>query len=615
MSTPGWYPDPQDADLLRYYDGQSWTEHRQPAAGSAPPPAQSEQTAAEPPADSPAEPQPQPQPVPPWQQSAQAPPPEPQVQSVPPWQQPARAAPSQPESQATAPWQQYGATPQPYSAAPSDQPYGTAPYQQSYGAPAGYGGAPAQPAPRRSRKLPLILAVVVVLVAGLLTGGYFLFFNNNEPTLTYAGKSIKDANGVLKTAESSVTALVSKRHGAKNDQTRCYFAVPKKPEPGKKKTDVDTTLRCGPVLFVDGDPSSAYLGFPMTAQASGSQAVLTVASAPSAPDPDAIPADVSLKRPDGKSAPNGSGGLKVPAPPAAQKNAVAVADINDVTVAAAQAGAVMGSLNGGIALVKLGKVQRYGHGDAARSAPAGEQLIAFQTAGVKGNNDQQNDLTSQAMISVDGGTGVPVPDAQAGQYIVAAVPTDAKSVDLVLDDEGLKQSLSLLDGKPGAQNVTVLARTNRDMTTPVATSGVFTFSPKVKFDDGTSGTSEAIKITMNVANLLYRTLPADGAATASSPAKAILHISVTYKGAHDIGEFGFPSALLTFTPTGGAAVKAVNRATVKDKLYNTFEVPGNMTGGVLTIAGKVKQPFSGGGGSYTVGLRSPVRVSISIPLK
>jgi hypothetical protein len=35
VSTPGWYPDPTDANSIRYYDGSSWTEHVQ-AQPSAP---------------------------------------------------------------------------------------------------------------------------------------------------------------------------------------------------------------------------------------------------------------------------------------------------------------------------------------------------------------------------------------------------------------------------------------------------------------------------------------------------------------------------------------------------------------------------------------------------
>ena len=39
MTQPGWYPDPQDAASVRYFDGQAWTEHRRPAPAqwSAPP--------------------------------------------------------------------------------------------------------------------------------------------------------------------------------------------------------------------------------------------------------------------------------------------------------------------------------------------------------------------------------------------------------------------------------------------------------------------------------------------------------------------------------------------------------------------------------------------------
>lgn len=40
MSDPsaGWHPDPEQPGQLRYWDGSQWTEHRQPAGPTAPPP-------------------------------------------------------------------------------------------------------------------------------------------------------------------------------------------------------------------------------------------------------------------------------------------------------------------------------------------------------------------------------------------------------------------------------------------------------------------------------------------------------------------------------------------------------------------------------------------------
>lgn len=38
IQPPAWHPDPQDPQMLRYWDGQQWTEHRSPLNVAPPPP-------------------------------------------------------------------------------------------------------------------------------------------------------------------------------------------------------------------------------------------------------------------------------------------------------------------------------------------------------------------------------------------------------------------------------------------------------------------------------------------------------------------------------------------------------------------------------------------------
>ena len=519
MAEAGWYPDPELAGSLRYFDGETWTAYREPPSG-----------------DTPAE------------------------------------------------------------AAPIATP------DKSFWA------QPLWSGPNRN-KLLLIGGLVVVLVAGLITGGVFLFSGNGR-TFTYQGNRISDPSGVLKAGEANLAAVVQRRHGATASATRCYYAVQKTPAAGTKKSDVAPNLRCGPVLFVDGDPAQSYLSFGLTNTQSSGQAKLTVASQPVPPAPSAVPPALSLERPDGKTPPSGSGGLTPPAPPAAAAGALASAEIGAQNVPAAPAGAVMGSMSGGIRVTNLGTVARYGTGDAARSAPKDQKLIAFKTEGAEGNDGTSTDLSPSATVSVDGAAGQPLP-AKSGAYYVVAVPSGAKTVDLVLINAGLTQSISLLDGKPGANNVVVLARKNRSVTTPATAPLTFTYAPAVGFEDGTSGTSQTATATFNSADLSYSNTVTGTTVTASSPTTAILHIDVYYTAAHDPGPFAFPAELVTFTPTGGTAIAAKDIGGAKG-VYLVFEVPAGLTTGTITLAGSATQTYGNATGTYKESVAAPVTIPFTL---
>jgi len=605
MYPAGWFADPQDPNMLRYYDGQTWTEHRRPATPASSPA----------PSAAPAAPQ---QPVEPAQPAQPAQPQwgyqnsQPESTTVLPVvaaQPPQGAQPARPVQPG---WGQPAQSPQAAQPAPAAwQPTATPSWQQPPIAP---GYPPQYPPPARRRNRPLIFGLLAVVVVGLLVGAYFVFFKSPAaPTITYQGVKIKDASAVLKKAEQNLEAVVAKRHGTKGGDTRCYYAVPKaEPAAAKKGTDIDSNLRCGPVLFVDGDASRQYLKFALTRSGTGEPVTLTAATSPLTDTP--VSADeVKLQRPDGKDAPSGTGGLKVPNPPAAAADSIAATEVGPITVPAAPKGALLGSWSGGITLTNLGPVTRYGTGDAARSAPSGQKLIAFTTKGALGNDGTSTDLTSSAKVSIDGGAGRAVPNPGSGEFVVVAVPSSAGAVDLVLSERGLRQSISLLTGKPGANNVVVLARQNRETRKLAQARAVFTFSPSVIFSDGSTGTSEPAVVTFRVADISYRNIDLTKTVTASSHQKAIMHVSLTYVGAHDSGTFGFPSGLVTFTPTGGLPSHARNLSLTTGRIFNVFEVPGNVTSGVLTLAGSINQPFQGSTGSYRFGIQTPVQIPISIP--
>ena len=492
---------------------------------------------------------------------------------------------------------------------PSYQPQHGQPLQPWEQAPQPWG----QPPPRRRSRVPWIVGLVAVLAAGLSVGGYLVFRGSSSPTFTFDGKAIDSPNKPLQQTDAVVRSLVSSRHGAQSQDTRCYYAVRTQQVPGVNKSDIDDSIWCGPVLFIDGDPGKQYLRFPLNSEpAAGGKVTLTPSGQPISEDPEPVPSGLALQRPDHATPPSGGGGLTAPAPPAAGTNALLATDVGTATVPAAPPGAVIGSSNGGITLTKLGTVKRYGTGDAARRAPTGSALIAFRLGGAMGDGGVPADLSSNATVSINGGAGRKLPNADSDQYLVIAVPNSARSVDLVLNDAGHKQTLSLLSGKPGAGNIEVLARTHRQSDVRKTGSVHFTFSQTVGFPDGSSGTRQAGTYTVDGATLAF-SLPGKHV-KASSTSEALLYVDVGYTVPQSPGRnFGFQPETMTFTPKGGAPIKARNVATSADMIYDIFEVPADLTSGTLHIAGSFTTKFVNSSSSYITTVATPIAVPVTFP--
>jgi hypothetical protein len=445
----------------------------------------------------------------------------------------------------------------------------------------GYGSVPPQwqpppPAPPRRgrRRLLLVLAAVVLLAAGATT--WLLW--PKSPSLTYEGKRIASPGSVLKNAEATMRTIVSERHGADNSTTRCYFAKPTKPGANAKKTDVDTALRCGPVLFVDGDKARTYLSFELISGRTSSEKIaLTSASSPQRSDPDAVPASLRLVRPDGRTARSGSTDLTVPQPPPAEKDVLTTSELGPTKKPTMLANARMIGKTTGVALVAAAVVTRYGGGDEARSAPAGEQLVAFQVRDESGAISEST-AADALTVSVSGGHGRAVPTTSSDEdYVILAMPTAATAT-LVLVDAGYTQTLSLPAGKPGRNNLAVLTRRHRS--TAIGKSAAI----PIRF----SGVGGSVDMTFNAkvdgAELDFW-MPEHATSHPSKPGNALLFVDLYYSESSSPGEtFGFDPQVLKLKLPDGRTFSARNIAPA-GKILDVFEVPAGFTTGTLGITG------------------------------
>ena len=608
MPGPGWYSDPQDAAQVRWFDGDDWTEHRQPAIPTAAVAANGSGSFNGAFSAAPYDPYAQPDDLTAPTAVGAA--------SIP----AASPAPSATEvTQVTdaMPFADAGPT---GPTALTDAGTGPGPQLGSDAVTVVSPGVSSSPSPRGThasdrrrpldKRLLLIGGLVVVLVAALIAGGFLLFGGSSHNSFTYQGKSIANAAPTLQQAESNLTTLVDARHGSQNSSTRCYYAVPLDPA-GAKKTDIDPWLRCGPVLFVDGNPDRAYLNFGFTFTTRGGSVVLNPTATPQSNTPAALPAGFTLKRPDGKTPPSDSGGLSAPNPPPAAANTLAATTVTQ-PAGTKPITAIIGAYTGGITITDIGPISRYGTGDNARSAPAGQRLYAFKLGPAAANDGTVKELDASTTIVIDGSAGRPLPPTTDQQAIVIAVPNAAKSVELVLTDSGLKQTFSLLTGKPGAGNIVVLARSHRGDAVNQTLSATFTYSAKVVFADKSTGTTQAATIQFNGATLAYQD-PAYKISTPSGVDKAYLIPDLTYKGNHDGGPYGLNTSLLTFTPTGGTAIPAKNVSADPTTLRNVFEVPAGITTGTITVGGTATEMFAGTTSTYTLTVSPPVTFAVSFP--
>lgn len=562
MTTAGWYPDPEDATSVRYFDGDRWTDERQPTTTL--PAYRPDREPAYAPAETYA--------------PAEAYSPVETYPPVEPYRPPAYPSP-----------------------APSLDPLPAGDYASSLlddeDDEADWRSTPRRrsASPRRRRR-PVVIAICAAVLAGGLTGGWFVLHRSSSTPFTFDGQKIADPSATLQRAEKSVDALVASRHGVKSSATRCYFAVPAAPAPGAKKTDVDSALRCGPVLFVDGDAARTYLSYPLSsAPGPDGDVVLTPAAQPINTQPGLAPIGFTLDRPDKRSAPINAG-LAVPLPQAAAANTLVSADVGNQTLPDAPNNAVMVALRGGVRLTKVGPIERFGTGDTARSAPPGQQLIAFTYMSVPGQVANNAPPPNQLGVSVNGSPVRPLPAVKGARAVVVAVPAKGHA-DLVLNADGVRQTLALPSGSPGPANLAVLRRNSIDATLSVNKPIT------IKFTRPSGTTNLTGTVTVTHALLGYWT--DDGQHHASSGGKALLWMDFSFQAPHQASETGIDAPLLHLTPAGGAQIVAKD-VDPSNRVFAVFEVPASFTKGKVSITGHES-------GNPAIAVVTPVSFNVTLP--
>lgn len=447
--------------------------------------------------------------------------------------------------------------------------------------------------PTRRRRRPVRIALASVAVAAAV-GGVALWQVRRDTAahLTWQGATIAHSSATLRAADTQLRELVRERHGVAAASSRCYFVQPGAGSSGgmgaadAPASDVGPDLLCGPVLFYDGTPGQEYVSYALGVQPrAGADVQLTPSGDPVTLVPAAPPPGSRLVRPDRRRPPDGASGLRVPVPPpAARDTFVAVSGADLPGLPPAPRGSVLGGRDAEVVLAASGTVTHYGVGAAERSTPPGRRLLAFELLLADGEVYPLRLSTLQLGLSIDGGPPRPLPISsdvdRSGQFFVAAVPRDARRIDLVLTDAGLTQRISAVTGQPGAGNILVLRRTERmagtlDLGSAVATvddhGRVFTAHLSIRFEDSVLGYFT-----------VFGTRP-------PGPDRAFLYTDLCYYSddfADSTTCHNFRPSDLTLVPDNGRPIQARPVAPRDpDGGYPVFDVPANFTGGTVRVSG------------------------------
>jgi hypothetical protein len=176
------------------------------------------------------------------------------------------------------------------------------------------------------------------------------------------------------------------------------------------------------------------------------------------------------------------------------------------------------------------------------------------------------------------------------------------SIDLVLSDGGVKQSISLLTGDLSPANPIVCSRLNRTATVGTSAAVSMKVQPTGRAAGLTTGS-----VTLRTVSLSY--WAADGS-HASASDRALLHVGAVVKLSGDTSGYGAEAGLLSLSSETSliSSPRARNAAPhPSTEVDDVIEVPADLTSGVIHYAGTITAA------SGEIWVMNPVSIPFTIP--
>jgi tetratricopeptide (TPR) repeat protein len=272
-----------------------------------------------------------------------------------------------------------------------------------------------------------------------------------------------------------------------------------------------------------------------------------------------------------------------------------------IAIAAPPATMAMGGKTAGVQVDGLADVETFGTGDEAHSAPEGGRLRAFHLSSWTCDVDNCKDWSKLDLRVVVDGDSRRLPDTQ-GSYVVA-IPAGAAEVDLVMKADDVRQSLSLLTGAPGPDNISVLARHDRFVEISESFRLTETTTIELDYGDGHARTSAVRDVDVESARLGYFV----AGRRPGSADKAFLVFDATFTRPYGNAERHPVKAADMRFIVDGKTYEAIDIEDAEVEVKNAagaFEVPASVTGGTLVIGGRPRDAEATDGTPYVVTLQA-----------